>query len=202
MREPAVVSTPLVEMTSLSAIGMLVPSGSADRPEVRVQLAVALADRVEVRGVQLGGRDLAALDEPDRVLRGEPQTVSTTRAHAVGGTRNMSPSRGGRVREHVVERQRLVRLVLGPRVDEVERMRRRRHVREIELRDLRDGVEDRAELVVSRSTSSSRQVEAREPRHVEHLIPRDRHADPSFQNARNGGGPSWGPPPRTGDRRR
>ena len=51
------------------------PVGVVDRPQVGVQLVVALADRVEVRGVQLGGRDLAPVDEPDRLLGREPQRV-------------------------------------------------------------------------------------------------------------------------------
>jgi hypothetical protein len=37
---------------------------------------------------------------------------------------------------------------------------------------------------------------------VEHLIPRDRHADPSFQNARKRRRALVGPAARTGDRRR
>ena len=134
-----------------------------------MQLGVALADRVEVGGVELGGADLAALDEPDRVLGGEAQGVDD-RAHVVGGTRNRPPSARGRVPQHVLERQRRVRLVLGPGVDEVERMRGRRDVGEIELGHLRDRVEDRAELVRQALDLVLGEVEAREPRHVEHLI--------------------------------
>ena len=40
-----------------------------------MELVVPLADRLEVRGVQLGARDLALLDEIERVLGGEPQRV-------------------------------------------------------------------------------------------------------------------------------
>src|SRR6187431_3386278 len=54
---------------------------------------------------------------------------------------------GGRgVPQDVLDRQRLVGLVLRPGVDEVEWVRRRRHVGKIELRHLRDGVEDRVQL--------------------------------------------------------
>ena len=51
---------PCVVITSLSAIGTPVARRLVDGAQVRVQLAVALGDRVEVRGVQLGGGDLAA----------------------------------------------------------------------------------------------------------------------------------------------
>ena len=57
---------PFVEITSLRAIGTPVPSAHVDEPEVGVQLAVALARGGDVGGVQLGGRDLAPLDQAER----------------------------------------------------------------------------------------------------------------------------------------
>src|SRR4029077_14505833 len=61
------------------------------RPQVAMQLRVALADRLQVRAVELGGRDLAALEQRNRALGGQSQRVD----HAVGGTRKWSPSRSG-----------------------------------------------------------------------------------------------------------
>src|SRR6266511_506602 len=86
----------------------------------------------------------------------------------------------GCVREHVIHRETLVRLVLCPRVRDLEWMSGRRHVGQVELRDLRDGLEDRRQLLPEALDLVLAQLEAREPRHVQHLVPRDpRHlADP------------------------
>ena len=62
-----------------------------------------------------------------------------------------------------------MRLVLGPDVDEVERVRGRRHVGEVELRTFETASRIAPSSPVSRSTSS-REVEPREPRDVEHLL--------------------------------
>ena len=63
-----------------------------DRPQVAVQLAVPLGDRVEVRAMELGAGDLPALQQPERLLDGQSQGVD---GHAVGGTLKRSPSRAG-----------------------------------------------------------------------------------------------------------
>jgi hypothetical protein len=151
-------------MTSLSAIGMprrrLVAAS-----QVAVELRVALGDRLQVRGVELRGGHLAALDERDRVLGGESERVD----HAVGGTRKRSPSRSGAFAK-TSSRRATARLVLVPDVHEVERMRRRRNVGEIELGDDADGVEDRAELLRETLDLLVGQREPREPRDVEHFV--------------------------------
>src|SRR5205814_10546063 len=54
-------------------------------------------------------------------------------------------------------------------------MRRRRHVVEIELGDLADGLENRVELRAEALDLLLGQREARELRNVEHLVSRDRH---------------------------
>ena len=56
-----------------------------------MELAVALADRLEVGGVELGGGDLAALDEADRVLRGQSQRVDHRVLLAGDGSRRAEP---------------------------------------------------------------------------------------------------------------
>src|SRR5215213_2864635 len=87
-----------------------------------------------------------------------------------------------RVREHVVEGQARVRLVLRPRVRDVERVRRRRHVREVELGHLRDCLEDRRQLLCEAPDLVLRQLEPREPRDVQHLVPRDPRHLPILPN--------------------
>ncbi len=62
-----------------------------------MQLGVPLADRIEVRTVELRGGDLPALDEPEGYLRRQPQGVDDG-GHPVGGTRNMSRSAAGALR--------------------------------------------------------------------------------------------------------
>src|SRR5437899_198762 len=51
-----------------------------------------------------------------------------------------------RIRESGIALERRSRLVVGQHVDEIERMRCRRHVVEVELGDLADRLEDRVEL--------------------------------------------------------
>src|SRR5580765_5396325 len=80
-----------------------------------------------------------------------------------------------RVRQRGLARKRRTRLVVGEHVHEVERMRRGRHVREVELRHLRDGVEDRVELAAEALELLLRQSKARQVRDVNSLFPRDRH---------------------------
>ena len=63
-------------------------------------------------------------------------------------------------------------------------MRRRRHVREVELRHLRDGIEDRRELCGEPPDLVVAQVEPRKPGDVEHLFTGDRHVGQSFQNGK------------------
>ena len=54
-------------------------------------------------------------------------------------------------------------------------MRGRRHVVEVELRDLADRLEDRSELPLEAFELILGEREPRELRDVEHLISRDRH---------------------------
>ena len=110
-----------------------------------MELVVARADRFEVRGVELGGETSRRSTSPSAssAVSVSVSTTPVTRWAAPGTGRPPTP---GAFAEDVLERERRVRLVLGPDVDEVERMRGRRHVREVELGDLGDGVEDRAEL--------------------------------------------------------
>ena len=144
MREPAVVSTPFVEMTSLSAIGTPDPSPFAvDGAQEAVELAVALVDGGAVRVTELARRDLVPLEKAVRLLGGQPEGVDHSRH---GGTLKSPFSSVGRVRQDIVERQRLVGHVLVPDVHEIERVRGRRHVREVELGDDADRVEDLVEL--------------------------------------------------------
>ena len=150
-----------------------------------MQLAVARVDRGAVRGPELPRGDLAALEQPDRLLGRESQRVDHGSRTAPG----RRDAEGvvvalGRVREHVLERQRRPRLVVAPDVHELERVRGRRHVGELELGHLRHGVEDRGELLAEALDLLLGQVEARELRDVQHLLPRDRHRRRSFQKDR------------------
>src|SRR5437867_5901865 len=54
-------------------------------------------------------------------------------------------------------------------------MRRRLDVRKVELRDLADGLENRAQLLLEAGDLLVRQRQPREPRDVQHLIFRNRH---------------------------
>ena len=78
--------------------------------------------------------------------------------------------RVGRVRERLLAGQRRARLVLVPDVDEIERMRRRLDVGEVELGDLADGLEDRAELLPHALDLVLGDLEARQPRDVQHVF--------------------------------
>src|SRR6266536_2151491 len=84
-----------------------------------------------------------------------------------------------RVRQRCLARERGTRLVVREHVHEVERMRRRRNVGQVELRHLGDGVQDRVELAAQALELLLRQRETRELRNVEHLVSRNRHlSDP------------------------
>src|SRR5262245_29718173 len=61
-------------------------------------------------------------------------------------------------------------------------MRGRRDVGEVELRDLADGLEDVAQLQLEPRDLVLGELEARERRHVQYVIPRDRHRVSSYQN--------------------
>jgi len=80
-----------------------------------------------------------------------------------------------RVLQRDLTRQRRPRLVLGEHVDEVERMRRRRHVRKVELRHFRHGVEDRVELPAETLELLLGERDPRQPRDMKHLFPRNCH---------------------------
>ena len=62
-------------------------------------------------------------------------------------------------------------------IHELERVRGRRHVGEVELRDLRDGVEDRGQLLAETVDLLLGQVEVRKLRDVQDLFSRDRHRE-------------------------
>ena len=184
MREPAVVSTPagrdhvLERDRDARPVGLLRRcAGTRGARRSRSSIASRYAR------VQLGRGDLATLDQPERVLGRQPERVDH-RAHVVGGTRNRSPSRAGALRNtsssgsescgsssaHALTRSRGCD-VGGTSV-------------EVELRHLGDGVEDRAELAGQPLDLVVTQVEAREPRDVEHLFPRDRHPDHPSRSVR------------------
>ena len=91
----------------MRAIGTPVPSAALDEPEVGVQLAVALCRGGDVGGVELGGRDLAALDQAERVLGGEAERVDHAEPPPGPWRRRHAEEvafAGGRVRERLVER--------------------------------------------------------------------------------------------------
>ena len=147
-----------------------------------MELAVARADRVEVRGVELGRGHLAALDEPERVLRGEPQRVDRG-AHAVGGTRNRSRSAAGALRRTSSSGSESCGSSSAQTLTRSSGCDVGGTSGEVELRHLRDGVEDRAELARQPLDLGLGEVEPRQPRHVQHLLTVDRHLDPSFQRS-------------------
>src|SRR2546430_821658 len=95
----------------------------------------------------------------------------------VDSSRRRDPERAvlrrGSVRKREVAVEARARLVLREHVDEVERVRRRRNVLEVELRHLGDGLEDRAELGLEARELLLGQREACELRNVEHLLSRD-----------------------------
>src|SRR3954447_26742815 len=82
----------------------------------------------------------------------------------------------GCIGKDVVERQRRPRLVEPEDVHDRERMRRRRHVREIELGHLADGGEDVVQLDSESRDLLLAQLELGERRDMEHIFPGDCHA--------------------------
>src|SRR6266550_8353025 len=82
-----------------------------------------------------------------------------------------------RVRQRVLDGERWARLVLGPDVDEVERVRGRLDAREVELAHLADCFEDRVQLRSEAVDLVVAQGEPRQPRDVQHLISRNGHAN-------------------------
>src|SRR5919201_285812 len=79
------------------------------------------------------------------------------------------------VRERLVDRERHPRLVLGPDVDHVERVRRRFDAGEIQLRNLTRALAERVERRPQTLELVVRQLEPRQVRHVEHFVAGDRH---------------------------
>ena len=65
--------------------------------------------------------------------------------------------------------------LLGKDVDEVERMRRRRHVRQVELGHLPDRLEDRVQLPAEPLDLVLAQVKARQSRYMQYVVSLDRH---------------------------
>src|SRR5262249_39936361 len=86
--------------------------------------------------------------------------------------------------QRILERERRARLVLAEDVHEVERMGGRLDVREIELRHLADGIEDRAQLLLEALDLLVGQRQPREPRDMQYLFSADRHVpNPSNKEA-------------------
>src|SRR3954462_2861099 len=81
-----------------------------------------------------------------------------------------------RVREDVLEPERRTGLVGSEGVDDVERVRGRRNVGEVELGHLADGREDVVQLHLEARDLVPGQLEASERRHVQYVISGDRHA--------------------------
>ena len=142
-----------------------------DEREVAVQLAVARVDRGAVRVPELARRRPPALEQAHGLLGGQAQRVDhASRTSVVGGTRKKPPSRSGAFANTSSCGQRRARLVVAPDVHEVERVRGRRHVGEVELGDLRDGVQDRRQLLPELLDLLLGQVEVRELRDVQDLL--------------------------------
>src|SRR5207244_5179899 len=85
--------------------------------------------------------------------------------------------------------ERRPRLVLAEDVDDVERVRRRLDVREVELGNLADGLQDRAQLLAEALDLLLGEREPRQPRDVEHLFAGNGHS----LNPRKIKGPFRGP---------
>jgi hypothetical protein len=79
------------------------------------------------------------------------------------------------VGERLLPRKRGTGHVLCPDVDQVKRMRRGLDIREVELADLSDGFEDRAQLVADAVDLLVRNFQSRELCDVEDVFPRYCH---------------------------
>ena len=165
--------------------------------EERVQLGVALADRGGVGGEELvRRRPRRGRAGPRRLLRAQPQGVQRHPDLMPGGTLKRSPPRSGAFANASSSDRRRPRLVLAPDVDDVERVRGRRHVREVELLHLRDRLEDRRELLAEALDLRLGELEPRQPRDVQHLVSGNRHTvNPSKKRA-----PFRGPSPAGSER--
>ena len=140
-----------------------------------MQLAVARADRVQVRGVQLGRRDLAALDQPDRVLGREPQRVDDGSHQTVGGTRKRSPSRAAALAKTSSSASESWGSSSSQTFTTSSGCEVGSTSLEVELGDDADRLEDRAELAREALDLLLCEREPREPRDVQHLVSRYRH---------------------------
>ena len=121
--------------------------------------------------MELGAGDFLALEQAECLLDRQSEGVD----HAVGGTLKRSASRAGAFAKTSSSGSDGPRLVLGPGVHELERMRGRRHVGEIELAHLRDRLQDRAQLAGQALDLLVGQLEARQPGDVEHFLAGDCH---------------------------
>src|ERR1700736_619705 len=79
------------------------------------------------------------------------------------------------IRECLFDRQRGARLVLRPDVDDVERVRRRLDLAQIELRNLADRLQNRVQLPAEPPELLLGQLEPGEPGYVHNLCSIDRH---------------------------
>ena len=135
---------PFVPITSLTASGIPSPPGVVADVEEAVQLAVPLVDRAPVGLPELGAADLLSRRRRAASYARQPQRVD--HREPPGGTLKNEPSRSGAFASASSTESDWLRLVLGPDVDDVERVRGRRHVGEVELRDLRDRRDDVVQL--------------------------------------------------------
>ena len=136
-----------------------------------MELAVALVDRLQIRGVKLRGGDLAPLEEAVRLLGGQPKRVDYCR-HAPGAPRKRPPSASGAFARTSSRESESRRDIVVPHVDEIERMRGRRDLLEIELGDDADRVQDLVELAREALDLLGGERKPREPRNVLHVFSR------------------------------
>ena len=134
-----------------------------------MQLLVVLVDRLAIGGAELGRRDLAAVEQAARVLGGEAEGVDHARG-LLGDAGRRNPEvvavTLGRIREDVLERQRRPGHIRPEDVHDVQGVQRRRHIGEIELRHLPDGLEDVVQLHLEPRDLVLGQLEACELRDV------------------------------------
>jgi len=128
--------------------------------QVGVQLAVARVDRSAVGVEQLSAAHLLAREQAHRAPR---RSTGACRC-SCGRHPEVVVITVRRVGEDLVAGQRRAKLILAPRVRDLQRVRGRRHVGKIELRHLRDRLEDRRELLLEAPDLVVGQFEAREPR--------------------------------------
>ena len=99
----------------------------------------------------------------------------------------------GRIGERLLDGQRGLRLVVGPDVHEIERVRGRLDAVQIELGDLADRLEDRVQLRAEALDLLVGQRKPRQPRDVQNLVASRSPLEPSILREIEAG-PFRGPP--------